>query len=250
MTPMFSEFTVNIISTLAVLFIVALGLGVLAVIVLFIIDKTQRADAIRRNYPVLGRFRHLFTELGEFFRQYFFAMDREELPFNRAQRDWVKRAAEGASNTIAFGSTRNLSAPGSPIFVNAAFPPLDEQAAKTEPMVIGPDARNPYLAPSIFNLSGMSFGAISKPAVQALSRGCKEAGIWMNTGEGGLSPYHLEGGCDIVFQMGTAKYGVRDKDGNLDDDKLREMAATPQVKMIEIKLAQGAKPGKGGILPG
>lgn len=249
MVPMFSELTINIISTLAVLFIVVVGLIALTVIILFVIDKTQRTDAIRRNYPVLGRFRHLFTELGEFFRQYFFAMDREELPFNRAQRDWIKRAGAGESNTIAFGSTRNLTAAGTPIFVNAAFPPLDEQAAKTEPMVIGPQTRQPYMAKSIFNLSGMSYGAISKPAVQALSRGCAEAGIWMNTGEGGLSPYHLEGGCDIVFQMGTAKYGVRDADGRLDEDKLRKLAETPQVKMIEIKLAQGAKPGKGGILP-
>lgn len=248
--PMFSELTINIISTLAVLFIVVVGFIVLTVIILFFIDKTQRADAIRRNYPVLGRFRHLFTELGEFFRQYFFAMDREELPFNRAQREWIRRAGAGESNTVAFGSTRNLFLAGTPIFVNAAFPPLDEQAAKTKPMLIGPGARRPYLARSIFNLSGMSYGAISKPAVQALSRGCKEAGIWMNTGEGGLSPYHLEGGCDIVFQMGTAKYGVRDAEGRLDDDKLRKLAENPQVKMIEIKLAQGAKPGKGGILPG
>lgn len=247
--PMFSELTINIISGLAVLFILVVGALALAVLVMFIIDRTQQADAIRRNYPVIGRFRHLFTELGEFFRQYFFAMDREELPFNRAQRDWIKRAADDKGNTVAFGSTRNISAAGTPVFVNAAFPPLEDQAAKTEPLVIGPHAREPYHAASIFNLSGMSYGAISKPAVQALSRGCKQAGIWMNTGEGGLSPFHLEGGCDIVFQMGTAKYGVRDSDGHLDEDKLRELAAKPQVKMIEIKLAQGAKPGKGGILP-
>ncbi len=246
---MFSALTINIISALAVLFILVVGVLTAVVIVLFIIDRRQTGDAIRRNYPVLGRFRHLFTELGEFFRQYFFAMDREELPFNRAQRDWVKRAGSGKGNTIAFGSTRNLAAPGTPIFVNASFPPLDEQAAMTQPMLIGPTARTPYMAPSIFNLSGMSYGAISKPAVQALSRGCKEAGIWMNTGEGGLSPFHLEGNCDIVFQMGTAKYGVRDALGHLDPQKLREIAAHPQVKMIEIKLAQGAKPGKGGILP-
>ncbi len=248
--PMFSALTINIISALAVLFIVAVGCIVLLVAVTFVIDRTQRADAIRRNYPVLGRFRHYFSALGEFFRQYFFAMDREELPFNRAQREWVKRAGEGESNTVAFGSTRNLMTAGTPIFVNAAFPPLDEQAAKTDPMVIGAGARHPYSAPSIFNLSGMSYGAISKPAVRALSKGCAKAGVWMNTGEGGLSPYHLEGGCDIVFQMGTAKYGVRDIDGNLDDEKLRKVAAHDQVKMIEIKLAQGAKPGKGGILPG
>jgi len=96
----------------------------------------------------------------------------------------------------------------------------------------------------------MSYGAISKPAVLALSNGARMAGCWMNTGEGGLSPYHLEGGADIVFQIGTAKYGVRDAEGNLNDDKLREVAAHPQVKMFELKLSQGAKPGKGGILPG
>ncbi len=96
----------------------------------------------------------------------------------------------------------------------------------------------------------MSFGALSVPAVLALSKGAKKAGIWMNTGEGGLSPYHLQGGADIVFQIGTAKYGVRDEHGKLSDDKLREIAAHEQVRMFEIKMSQGAKPGKGGILPG
>jgi len=117
-------------------------------------------------------------------------------------------------------------------------------------MTIGGDTRTPFVAKSFFNISGMSYGAISKPAVQALSKGAKEAGIWMNTGEGGLSPFHLEGGCDVVFQIGTAKFGVRDTDGKLSDDKLREVAAHENVRMFELKLAQGAKPGKGGILPG
>jgi glutamate synthase domain-containing protein 2 len=102
----------------------------------------------------------------------------------------------------------------------------------------------------LINISGMSYGAISRPAVLALSRGAQLAGCWMNTGEGGLSPHHLEGGADIVFQIGTAKYGVRDPDGALSDARLAEIASHPQVKMIEIKLSQGAKPGKGGILPG
>ncbi|CUH79953.1 FMN-binding glutamate synthase family protein [Tropicibacter naphthalenivorans] len=234
---------------LALLFVFLIGLGVATAVVLFVIDRTQTGDAIRRNYPVIGRFRGLFTELGEFFRQYFFAMDREEMPFNRAQRNWVDRASGDKGNTVAFGSTRNLNVPGTPIFMNAVFPPLDDQYASTEPMQIGPYAREPYMAQSIFNISGMSYGALSKPAVQALSRGAHKAGIWMNTGEGGLSPYHLEGGCDVVFQIGTAKFGVRDKDGNLSEQLLREMAAKPQVKMFEIKLSQGAKPGKGGILP-
>ena len=246
---MFSNLTLNVLEALSFVLIFVVGFALAAVVLLFVIDRYQTHDAIRRNYPVIGRFRGWFSALGEFFRQYFFAMDREELPFNRAQRDWVDEAAEGHGNTRAFGSTRNLSEPGTPIFMNAAFPPLDDQFASTEPMMIGPFAREPYIARSIFNLSGMSYGAISKPAVQALSKGCAEAGIWMNTGEGALSPYHLEGGCDLVFQLGTAKYGVRDADGKLDDAKLRAIAETPQVKMIEIKLAQGAKPGKGGILP-
>lgn len=244
------DFTVKALQFMALSFAGLLAVLVLVSIVLFFIDRFQTGDAIRRNYPVIGRFRTIFTELGEFFRQYFFAMDREELPFNRAQRDWVGRASEGVGNTVAFGSTRSLTIPGTAIFVNAPFPPLDDQYASTQPLKIGPTARTPFMARSFFNISGMSYGAISRPAVEALSRGAKEAGVWLNTGEGALSPYHLEGGCDIVFQIGTAKYGVRDADGGLDDDKLRAVAAHEQVRMFEIKLAQGAKPGKGGILPG
>ncbi|WP_163847419.1 FMN-binding glutamate synthase family protein [Pseudooceanicola aestuarii] len=238
-----------ILEWLALLFVLMLGIGVLAVLAMFVLDRRNREDAVRRNYPVIGRFRSLFTELGEFFRQYFFAMDREEMPFNRAQRDWVYNAGKGHGNMVAFGSTRNLSIPGTSIFVNDTFPPLDDQFAQTQPLEIGPTARLPYRAPSVFNISGMSFGALSRPAVRALSRGAAEAGIWMNTGEGGLSRYHLEGGCDLVFQIGTAKYGVRDEHGHLSDDRLRDVAAHDQVRMFELKLAQGAKPGKGGILP-
>ncbi len=237
------------LQSMALLFVFIIGLLTLLTIGLFVIDRSQKGDAVRRNYPVIGRFRGLFSALGEFFRQYFFAMDREEMPFNRAQREWVGRAADGHGNTVAFGSTRNLSVVGTPIFANAAFPPLDDQFSTTDPMQIGPNARIPYVAKSIVNISGMSFGALSAPAVEALSRGAAKAGIWMNTGEGGMSPYHLAGGCDVVFQIGTANYGVRDLDGKLSDDKLRVAAAHPEVKMFEIKLAQGAKPGKGGILP-
>ena len=116
-------------------------------------------------------------------------------------------------------------------------------------MVIGPDCAAPYKARSLFNISAMSYGAISGVAVLALSNGARMAGCWMNTGEGGLSLQHLSGGGDIIFQIGTAKYGVRDDAGGLDEDKLRQVAAHPQLRMFEIKLSQGAKPGKGGILP-
>ncbi len=238
-----------VINGLAITLVFAIGLALLVVIVLYFIDSHQSHDAVRRNYPVLGRFRYLFSTLGEFFRQYFFAMDREEMPFNRAERDWIAKSSGGKDNTIAFGSTKSLTIPGTPIFVNCPFPKMDEDAHEAPPVVIGPYAREPYTAPSIINISGMSFGALSKPAVRALSIGAKKAGCWMNTGEGGLSPFHLEGGCDIVFQIGTAKYGVRNADGGLDDDKLAKVAAHPEVKMIEVKMSQGAKPGKGGILP-
>lgn len=237
------------LEALALAFWLVTGTVLFAVVLIGLIDRLQTSDAIRRNYPVIGRFRDLFSALGEFFRQYFFAMDREELPFNRAQRDWVAHAAAGGSNTLAFGSTRNISVVGTPIFTPAPFPPLDDRHASSEPMLIGPTARQPYEAGSFFNISGMSYGAISKPAVRALSRGARLAGMWLNTGEGALSPYHLEGGADIVFQIGTAKYGVRDDSGALDDGKLRAVAAIPEVRMFELKLAQGAKPGKGGILP-
>ena len=232
----------------ALLFIAFIAFAIM-VIVMYIVDVTQSQHTIRRNYPVIGRFRYLFERLGEFFRQYFFALDREELPFNRAQRSWVYRAAKNEDTTVGFGSTKDLRPAGSVLFVNCPYPTLDRDAAETSAVTIGANCPNPHSTASLVNISGMSYGAISKPAVLALSKGAKMAGCWMNTGEGGLSPYHLEGGADIVFQIGTAKNGVRTLDGRLDDKKLAKVAAYPQIKMFELKLSQGAKPGKGGILP-
>ena len=246
---MLNSWFISAIKILVLIFVFLVGLAILAAIVMYFIDKTQKKHTIRRNFPVIGRFRWLFEHLGEFFRQYFFAMDREELPFNRAQRTWVYKAAKGQNSTVAFGSTRNLDRRGAMIFMNCAFPVMKKDAVEAENMIIGPYAKQPYASPSFFNISAMSFGALSMPAVQSLSHGAKKAGIWMNTGEGGISPYHLEGGCDIVYQFGTAKYGARNKQGGFDFDKLKEVGKIPQVKMIELKLAQGAKPGKGGILP-
>lgn len=245
-----SRFALTTLEVLAFLFIFLIGASIIIVAVLYVIDRSQTKQAIRHNYPVIGRFRYFFEHMGEFFRQYFFAMDREELPFNRAERSWIYRAAKDIDSTIAFGSTRDLYKPGTVIFGNCPFPKLSIDSAKPGEVTIGKYCRHPYTTRSIYNISGMSYGAISKPAVLALSSGAREAGCWMNTGEGGLSPYHLEGGADIVFQIGTAKYGVRDTKGNLDTEKLKAVAAHQQVKMFELKLAQGAKPGKGGILPG
>lgn len=239
--------TINIMASV---FMFVVGAVVLYVGVIYIVDRTQKQQAIRRNFPVIGRLRYRFEHVGEFFRQYFFAMDREEMPFNRAERSWVYRAAKGMDGTVAFGSSRDLRPTGTAMFVNCPYPTLDEDATPLRAVTVGPHCDKPYQANSLFNVSGMSFGAISQPAVLALSNGARKAGVWMNTGEGGLSPYHLQGGADIVFQIGTAKYGVRDQDGQLSDAKLAEVASHEQVRMFEIKLSQGAKPGKGGILPG
>ncbi|WIO74614.1 FMN-binding glutamate synthase family protein [Porticoccaceae bacterium LTM1] len=242
--------TAFVLNVFAVSVLAIFVLGGITLAILYIIDVRQTRHAIRHNYPVIGRLRYWFEHLGAFFRQYFFSMDREEMPFNRAQRSWVYRAAKNLDSTQPFGSTKRIDVPGTVLFVSTPFPTLSEDACESEPVVIGPQCPHPFTAKSFFNISGMSFGAISKPAVKALSRGAAEAGCWMNTGEGGLSQYHLEGGCDIVFQIGTANYGVRDAAGNLSEEKLREVAAIEQVKMFELKISQGAKPGKGGILPG
>ncbi|MBE7422676.1 MAG: FMN-binding glutamate synthase family protein [Zoogloeaceae bacterium] len=238
--------------------VLSVSIGTLLAIVMFLAlvfwyvkDITQKKHTVLRNYPVIGRLRYFFEQLGEYFRQYFFTGDREEMPFNRATRAWVYRLAKNEGGVIGFGSTYNLREPGALVFVNAPFAVLDEDQLPTPPLVIGEGwCERPFPARSVVNVSGMSYGAISKPAVRALSRGAAAAGCWMDTGEGGLSPYHLEGGCDLIMQIGTAKYGVRDADGKLSLQRLRELAAHESVRAFEIKLSQGAKPGKGGVLLG
>jgi glutamate synthase domain-containing protein 2 len=237
--------------------VLSYGLGTVAgfvivatLVVWFIQDVTQKKHTVLRNYPVIGRLRYMLEKQGEYFRQYFFMNDREELPFNRSTRGWVYRLAKDEGGVIGFGSTNNTNEPGSILFVNAGYPVLDEDRLPTPPLTIGGGfCKHPFEARSVVNISGMSFGAISEPAVRALSRGAKEAGCWMDTGEGGLSPFHLEGGCDVMMQIGTANYGIRDSEGNFSPERAREIAALPQVKAFEIKLSQGAKPGKGGVLP-
>jgi glutamate synthase domain-containing protein 2 len=162
----------------------------------------------------------------------------------------VYRLAKAEGGVIGFGSTNNTNDPGSILFVNHPYPVLEEDRLPTPPLSIGEGfCKEPFSARSVVNISGMSFGAISEPAVRALSRGAALAGCWMDTGEGGLSPFHLEGDCDIIMQIGTANYGIRGPDGNFSQEKARELAARPQVRAFEIKLSQGAKPGKGGVLP-
>ena len=236
--------------------ILSYGLGTLAafaiiaaLVFVFISDITQKKHGVLRNYPVIGHLRYWFEQLGEYFRQYFFAGDRDEMPFNRSTRSWVYRLAKNEGGIIGFGSTYDLHDAGSLIFVNDPFPVLEEERLPTPSLLLGEGyCREPFEAKSLVNISGMSYGALSTPAVRALSKGAAVAGCWMDTGEGGLSPHHLEGGCDVIMQIGTAKYGVRDAQGNLNPERLIELGRV--AKAFEIKLSQGAKPGKGGVLPG
>jgi glutamate synthase domain-containing protein 2 len=236
--------------------VLSVSAGTLLAIVLFVTlvfwyvkDITQKKHTVLRNYPIIGRLRYFFEQMGEYFRQYFFTGERDEMPFNRSTRGWVYRLAKNEGGIIGFGSTYNLHEPGSLVFVNAPFPVIEEEQLPTPPLAIGEGyCEKPFVARSVVNISGMSYGAISKPAVRALSRGAAAAGCWLDTGEGGLSPYHLEGCCDVIMQIGTAKYGVRDADGKLSPQRLKELAAHENVRAFEIKLSQGAKPGKGGVL--
>lgn len=188
--------------------------------------------------------------LGKVVRHQFTEAERGGKPFNREQLDWIERAADEAGLTVAgFGSTLDMQEPGVVVFDYKQFKPSGFKALKTSPLTVGETGQKPYIARSIFNLSAMSYGAINRVSTEAFSMGAAQGGFWQNTGEGGLAPAHLKGGCDLVFQIGTAKYGVRDKAGNFCPERMAEIAAHPEVKMIEIKLSQGAKPGKGGILP-
>lgn len=224
------------------------GIVMLWLFVMFVQDVSQKEQAVRRNFPVIGRLRYFLENLGVYLRQYFFANDREEQPFNRSTRTWIYRMAKGLGGIVGFGSTNDMREPGTLIFVNSPYPQLEEDCTPAPAVTIGGYCDDQaFVAKRIFNISGMSFGALSSVAVESLSRGAASAGCWMNTGEGGLASYHLAGDCDRIYQIGTAKYGVRDEEGNLSDERLK--AAAENVKAFEIKLAQGAKPGKGGILP-
>jgi glutamate synthase domain-containing protein 2 len=222
---------------------------VFAVIVFwFIEDVTQKKHAVLRNYPVIGRLRYFFEKQGEYFRQYFFAGDREEMPFNRATRAWVYRVAkkEDGSGLIGFGSTYDIKAPGAILFVNAPSRCRSGRRSHAAAHHRRGLLRAPVRARSIVNISGMSFGAISKPAVQALSRGAAEPAAGSTPAKAASRP-SPRGGRDVIMQIGTAKYGIRDKDGAFSPERAKELAKV--VKAFEIKLSQGAKPGKGGVLP-
>ncbi len=232
-------------------FLVVLGVfaAVLALVAFYDVF-IQKKHTLLHNFPVIARFRYFMEELGPPLRQYVVAKDTDERPYDRTTRSWVYQSSKGLSNVIGFGSQVDHAAPGRMHILPSMFPTLEHEVGEEpRPRIIGKKRKQPYQPASFANISGMSFGALSANAVRSLSRGAHQAHVYMGTGEGSLSPYHLEGHCDILFQIGPAKFGVRTDDGHLDDKKAAQVMALPEVKLIEIKLAQGAKPGKGGVLP-
>ena len=209
----------------------------------------QTSHTLLANFGFLAQARYLFESVGPEFRQYLFASDTEERPFNRAERSEVYRKAKGVDSSAAFGSQLNFDR--TEIKLQHSLYPTDKEHIEPFDVAVGAarSLATTYHIKRPIMISAMSYGALGENAVRALARGAKLAGGIMNTGEGGTPKYHLMEGCDLIFQMGTAKFGVRTEDGLLDEEKLADIASKDQVKMIEIKLSQGAKPGKGGLLP-
>ena len=223
-------------------------------------DVTQRRHAILRTYPVVGHLRFLLERFGPELRQYIVTSNDEERPFSRDQRTWIYASAKLENNYFGFGTDNDVEhAHGYPIIKHRTFkgegaPSArhagDEVSLPSAKVLGGPRGRRHAFRPaSVVNISGMSFGSLSRNAIEALNRGAALADCLHDTGEGALSPYHRNGG-DLVFQIGTAYFGCRDEQGRFDLGRLRDLCAGAPVRAIEIKLSQGAKPGLGGMLPG
>src|SRR5690554_5837444 len=213
------------------------------------IDMFQTKHTIRRIYPVVGRLRYVLEELRPKLYQYFIESDIDGRPFNRVDRSSIYQRAKNVRDTIAFGTQLDLYAEGYEWMCHSVAPKAFEKLDHDPRVVIGnKDCKQPYSA-SILNIAAMSFGALSANAVEALNGGAKIGNFAHNTGEGGLSDYHLKHGGDLIWQIGTAYFGCRTEDGKFNPELFAEKAAHPNVKMIELKISQGAKPGHGGILP-
>lgn len=233
---------------------------IIALTIVAIRDIIQRRHSISHNFPIIGHFRFMLEKIGPELRQYLVANNREELPFNRIERGWIYASAKKENNYEGFGTDVDIYT-HQHIFINNAMMPfqIDENHPNAIDHCFLPCAKvigaynkreKPFRPASIINISAMSFGSLSAKAIESLNKGIKLVGAYHNTGEGGLSPYHSNGG-DIIFQIGTGYFGVRDKNGNFSMEKLVKLVNdNPFIKAVEIKLSQGAKPGKGGVLPG
>lgn len=229
------------------------GRGFLLVIILPILlvigiyNTKQEKHAILRNFPVLGYFRYLFEMIAPEIQQYFIERSTDGKPFSRNQRSLVYQRAKNIDSSSPFGTQLNLNHDSYEGIKHSIFPAkVNEELPRV--LVGGKDCKQPYSA-SLLNISAMSFGSLSENAVRALNIGAQKGKFYQNTGEGGLTEFHLAGGGDVTWQIGTGYFGCRDVNGNFDGEKFKEKALLPNVKMIEIKLSQGAKPGHGGVLP-
>ncbi|MFF7062489.1 glutamate synthase-related protein [Pseudomonas sp. NPDC008258] len=212
-------------------------------------DLRQSHHAVRRNYPILGNIRYLIETIRPEIRQYLIEGDDDKLPFSRSQRSLVYARAKNESAEKAFGTLNDAYKPGFEFISHSMLPVATANPASFRIAIGGPQCRLPYSA-SIFNISAMSFGALSANAIAALNRGARMGRFAHDTGEGSISPYHREHGGDLIWEIGSGYFGCRTENGQFDPQRFAEQARSPQVKMIEIKLSQGAKPGHGGILPG
>ncbi|KRG65157.1 glutamate synthase [Stenotrophomonas humi] len=209
-------------------------------------DVLQRRSVLRRNYPVLAHFRYGFESIGPEIRQYFVQSDLEDVPFSRQQRQLIYQRSRNEMDVVPFGTLRSTYA--------VDYEWLNHSMAPTSiphhdfRVVIGGECAKPYSA-SVFNISAMSFGSLSANAIRALNKGAKLGSFYHDTGEGSISPYHRENGGDLVWEIGSGYFGCRDENGRFSEERFTENASSDQVKMIEIKLSQGAKPGHGGVLP-
>ncbi|NVO25205.1 FMN-binding glutamate synthase family protein [Donghicola mangrovi] len=227
--------------------LIILALVFAALTLVGIRDVTQTSHAILRNYPVIGHLRFMLEHIRPEVRQYFVESDEDEVPFSREARAIVYQRAKNVEDKRPFGTKKSVNASGYQ-WLTHSIQPRKIEDKDFRVLIGGPACLKPYNA-SVYNISAMSFGALSANAISALNRGAKIGGFAHDTGEGGISRYHREGGGDLIFEIGTGYFGVRDEHGNFDPDLFAKVAADDQVKMIEIKLSQGAKPGQGGVLP-
>lgn len=252
--PMLKPFVISVPAVVAGVAILALFwppalwlyLAVGPIVLVGLYDVFQTKHTILRNFPVIGHFRYWLESLGPELNQYFVESSVEGRPINRDQRTYVYERAKRENQSHPFGTELDLMRDGN-VWMTHSIYPAEELAGPPKVMIGAARCSKPYLA-SIFNVSAMSFGSLSGNAVEALNIGAREGGFFHVTGEGGISPHHLKGG-DLVFQFGTGYFGCRTKDGAFSPEEFRRQAGRPEVKMIEVKLSQGAKPGHGGILP-
>jgi glutamate synthase domain-containing protein 2 len=209
-------------------------------------DLLQRRSTLRRNYPILAHLRYGLESIGPEIRQYFIERDTEEVPFSRQQRALVYQRSKHVSDVVPFGSLLDVYGTEYEWINHSVFPA--EIASHDFRVCVGAGTAQPYEA-SVFNISAMSFGSLSANAIRALNAGAKQGGFYHDTGEGSISEYHREHGGDLVWEIGSGYFGCRDDKGNFSEERFALNARDPQVRMIEVKLSQGAKPGHGGILP-